>query len=303
MAKNEVIRIRDQWLDFDKLDISLGDVEQVVTPSPMQISLQVVLPKGKEAPDFDFAKNAEIKKFRALVESKCVDAFKLIVDSHKRDKDGDEDGFKNAESTIKKLNEFVKKSKSDFRVLLRTTVAKSFGDGTKADELMTIGLVSFKEFSLVPGAFEGEETFDSPLLDLSKALKRKKWQPCGVAWISSGPCFVSIRAKKEFKKSELKELKDMLPNGSKKSAVGRVRAKSEMFLFFEFPEGDRPRKKILKNGLESQLGKKGMKIADPIGIMENEGKKEKEGKSKSGESGSESEKGGQRKASAKSTQK
>lgn len=303
MAKNDVIQIRDQWLDFDKLDISLAEVEQVVMPSPIRISLEVVLPKGKEAPDFNFAKNAEIKKFRALVESKCVDAFKLIVESHTRDEDGDGDSFKDAESAIKKLNSFVKKSTSEFRVLLRTAVAKTLGDGTKADELMTVGSTSFKEFSLVPGAFEGEESFDSPLLDLSKALKRKKWQPCGVAWISSGPCLVSIRAKKEFKTSELKELKDLLPNGSKKSVVGRVRAKSELFLFFEFPEGDRPRKKILKNGLEKQLGKKGMKIADPIGIMEKEAKKEKGGKSKSEESGSEKNKTDQRKAPAKSKQK
>ncbi len=280
MAKNNTIQIEDQWLELDTPEISKLKVDELVLPSPIRISLEVILPQGKEPPNFNFKKDADVKKFRGLLESRCVDAFKLVVEARKKDQDGDDDGFKEAESALKKLNAFVKKATSDFRVLLRRAVAKAMGDGTKADDLMTIGSMSFKEFEFVPGIFEGEESFDSPLLDISKAVKRKKWQPCAVAWLATGPCFVSIRAKKEYKASELKELRDLIPGGSKKSVIGLVRAKSELYLFFKFPEGDRPRAKILKNGLESQLKKKGMKIDSPIGILEEEDRDVKKEKKK-----------------------
>ncbi len=87
---------------------------------------------------------------------------RLVLDAHHEDEDGDEEKFKAAESAIKKINGLVKKSIGDFRVLLRTAIAKIIGGSVSADDLMTIGSMAFKEFSLVPGAFQGEDSFDSP---------------------------------------------------------------------------------------------------------------------------------------------
>ena len=278
MAKKDIIKIRDQWLDLGQLGLPndvLSEVDQVVSPSPIHISLEVVLPKGKEAPDFDFKKNAEIKKLRTFIESKCVDAIKLVMEAYQKDKSGDEEGFKDADSAIKKINGLVKKTLEEFRVALRTAVAKSMGGSTKADDLMTVGSVTFKEFSLLPGAFEGEEEFDSPLLDLSKALKKKKWQYCGVAW-NSGECFISIKAKKEFKSSELKELRELLSKGNQ-TLSGRFRAYSETNVTFQFPEGKRPYLFMLREAMRKQTGK-AVNVEKPIGNMDDEQSQSKEKK-------------------------
>ncbi len=257
MSKESTIRIRDQWLAFEDLELPSGfttfDLEELVTPSPIRISLEVILPKGCPEPKFDFNKNADVKKFRTFLETKCSDAMRLVLDAHHEDEDGDEEKFKAAESAIKKINGLVKKSIGDFRVLLRTAIAKIIGGSVSADDLMTIGSMAFKEFSLVPGAFQGEDSFDSPLLDLSKGLKRKKWQYIGIAW-KSADCVVSIKPKKEFTSSELKELRDLLPSGAK-AIGGRIKAFSETDIIIELTEGKHPKLLRLKEALHNQTNK------------------------------------------------
>ena len=94
------------------------------------------------------------------------------------------------------------------------------------------------------------------MLDLSKALKRTNWQPCGVAW-KSDTCVVSVKKRKPFKKAELKELKTLLPEGMDKGAkilAGRFKANAKTDVEFEFPAKG-PKEMLLRRAMKSQTEK------------------------------------------------
>ena len=161
MAKKgqTTVAVRDQWLNLQKMALPGGMSREVIESTlhtqPANISLEVLLPSGTTKPDgFVYSRNGEIKKFRQEVEDKVVDAFKLIVEAREIDAKGDEKGLKQAKDTLKKLNKYVKKALSEYRVVLRTVIAKEIGGKTRADDLMTMGSCGFQEIEIRSGVFE-----------------------------------------------------------------------------------------------------------------------------------------------------
>ncbi len=71
--------------------------------------------------------------------------------------------------------------------------------------------MDFKEYEFKPGVF-GAQSADAEkeLPDLSPAFKIRKWQQCGLIWKGTDAVLV-VRRRKEFKATELKELRKHLP--------------------------------------------------------------------------------------------
>ena len=272
MAKKPqtTIEIRDQWLNLQKMTLPGGlkreQIEEAVETSPVNIALQVLLPSGTSMPErFIYSRNGEIKSFRKGVEEKIIDAFKLIVEARELDGKGDPKGAKQAKDTLKKINGYVKKAMSQYRVVLRTVIAKAIGGKTTADDLMTVGSSGFKEMEIRVGAFESdtEDEFDSPLLDLSKALKRKGEQHCGVAW-KAKKCVLSVKLKKAFKATELKELRELISKDALMVA-GRFRMVGSK-AHFEFPDDKKnPGPTKLRRAIKEQA-QKAIGVLKPIGL-------------------------------------
>ena len=252
MAKKDSILIEDEWINLNSLalpaGVSVADVEKILIVKPIKISLEVLLPKGTEAPDFDYKKNAELKKFRATIESKVTETFGLIVDQ-----DQAADGKKDLE----KLNSYLEKAIKAFRVTLRTAVAKSIEGSCKPDDLMTAGSINLQKIEFQFGFGDSSEE-KYPLLDLTKAFKRiKKVQQLGVAW-KANKMVVSVRFRKPFKQAELKELRELLPEGSSRGAnmlAGEFFAHAKGNVDINFPENSTfPHELLLRKAFKKQSG-------------------------------------------------
>ena len=205
MAKKNLIEIEELWLDdLSKLElpsgVSVAEVEAMLVIKPIKVSLEIVLPKEAASVDFDQKKNREVKNFRSAFDKKVSESFGEIVL---------EDEPKDAKEILEKLNSYIEKAVKAYRVTLRTAIAKEIG--AKADDLMSVGSVSFKGIEFHFGVVEDSK--ESELLDLTKAFKRtKKVQHCGIAW-KGKHCVVGVKLKKEFKPAELKLLANELPDG------------------------------------------------------------------------------------------
>ena len=230
MAKKNSIEIEEEWLDdLSKLalpsGVSVADVEAMLVIKPIKVSLEIVLPKGTSA-DFDQKKNGEVKKFRSAFDKKVSESFGEIVL---------EDEPKDAKEILEKLNSYIEKAVKAYRVTLRTAVAKEIG--AKADDLMSVGSISFKEIEFHFGIVEDSK--ESELLDLTKAFKRtKKVQHFGIAWKGT-QCVVGVKLRKEFKPAELKSLANELPDGYAQGAnkvAGEFVAFSKTNVEISFPD-------------------------------------------------------------------
>lgn len=194
MAKKNSIEIEELWLDdLSKLalpsDVSLADVEAILLIKPIKVSLEIVLPKEAANVDFDQNKHKDVKNFRSAFDKKVSESFGEIVL---------EDDPKDAKEILEKLNSYIEKAVKAYRVTLRTAIAKEIG--AKADDLMSVGSVSFKEIEFHFGVVEDSKP--SELLDLTKAFKRtKKVQHFGIAWKGT-LCVVGVKLRKEFKPAE-----------------------------------------------------------------------------------------------------
>lgn len=252
MAKKNLIEIEELWLDdLSKLalpsGVSVAEVEAMLLIKPIKVSLEIVLPKDASA-DFDQEKNGDVKKFRSAFDKKVSESFGEIVL---------EDDPKDAKEILEKLNSYIEKAVKAYRVTLRTAIAKEIG--AKADDLMSVGSVSFKEIEFHFGVVEDSKP--SELLDLTKAFKRtKKVQHCGIAW-KGKHCVVGVKLKKEFKPAELKLLANELPDGYAQGAskvAGEFVAFSKTNVEISFPDKTKtPRqllvRKALKNQTEQQI--------------------------------------------------
>ncbi len=212
MAIKNSITIDDKWIDLNELalppGLTVAEVEKLFLIKPIKVSLEVILPKGVTVKGFDYAKNLELKKFRTNLESKVAKALGEIAE---------EDQPNEGKKVLDNINSHLEKAVKAFRVILRTAVAKEIGGTCKPDDLMTAGSIIFEKIEFQFGVGDSsEEKF--PLLDLTKAFKRvKKDQQFGVAW-KSNEIVVSVRYRKPFKQAELKELRELLPEGYSQGA-------------------------------------------------------------------------------------
>ncbi|XZE32865.1 hypothetical protein SH501x_003631 [Pirellulaceae bacterium SH501] len=264
MAKAESLEVKEKWIDPKSLpysgEVNADQAQEVVTISTLKFSVGVVLPSGRSAEGFDATKAPSLVRFRDRLKKSVGDSLSAIVRFRNEDRDGDEEAFKKADSELKRINGIIEEALKDFRAVLREAVAEFIsksGSKVKASDLMTIGSDSFKALKIRPGVFENESAAPPELLDISKALTRKKWQFCGIAW-RSGAAVLTIRLKKAFKDAELKDLRDALPDGLSRGAHmigGRIRAASATKVEFEFPTSTKPpNRKILRKAFKEQTG-------------------------------------------------
>ncbi|AMV33481.1 hypothetical protein VN12_15245 [Pirellula sp. SH-Sr6A] len=276
MAKGESIELKEKWLDLNTLPYSNGIsaelVREVVTWAPIKLTVELSLPSGKSAEGFDPQRNPALQRFRERWKKDVGESLSALVRFRNDDRDGDDEAFKKADSELKRLNSLIEDSFGEFRQVLREAVAEyvnsNGGSKLKANDLMTIGSNSFRALKILPGVFENQTSTPSELLDITKALNRKKWQYCGVAW-KSGVAVLTIRMKKPFKESELKELRESMPEGTNRGAhmiSGRIRAWSATKVAFEFPEQPKlPKRKTLASALKEQSGK-AVVVEKPFGL-------------------------------------
>jgi hypothetical protein len=252
MAIKNSITIDDKWIDLGVLalppGLTVGEVEKLFIVKPIKVSLEVILPKGATAKSFDYSKNAEIKKFKTNLESKVSKTLGEIAE---------EDQPKEGKKALDSINSHLEKAVNAFRVILRTSIAKEIGGTCKPDDLMTAGSIVFEKIEFQFGVGDSsEEKF--PLLDLTKAFKRvKKDQQFGVAW-KANEIVVSVRFRKPFKQAELKELRDLLPEGSSRGANmlgGEFFAFAKGKVEIRFDEKDTPPHEILlRKAFKQQTG-------------------------------------------------
>lgn len=251
MAKQVNIQVDDEWLVLNELKLTeevRSQVEKLVIFKPIRISLEVVLPKDVGPISFDHSKNIDVKNFRKNLESKTVEWLTELA----------EDDPEDADATLKKLNDYLGKAVKAFRIQLRNAIAKEIGGKTKADDLMTMGSVNFKELELLFGVAE-PPTQGSELLDLTKAFKRvKKLQHCGLAW-KGHACVLSVKLKKPFREDELKMLtRAIMPEGSGRGAStlsGEFYAFSKNKIELAFPANAKsPTNGLLRAALKAQAG-------------------------------------------------
>ena len=247
MAKKNLIAIEEQWLDdLSKLalpsGVSVANVEAMLAIKPIKVSIEIVLPKEAASVDFDQKKNGDVKKFRSAFDKKVSEFFGEIVL---------EDEPKDAKEILEKLNSYIEKAVKAYRVTLRTAIAKEIG--AKADDLMSVGSISFKEIEFHFGVVEDSKP--SELLDLTKAFKRtKKVQHFGIAWKGT-QCVVGVKLRKEFKPAELKSLANELAQGAKKVA-GEFVAFSKTNVDISFSEKDtRPADWLVREAFKIQTGR------------------------------------------------
>ncbi|MCC6510648.1 MAG: hypothetical protein IT423_16210 [Pirellulaceae bacterium] len=254
--KDASIAIRAEWLDVQKL---VGPAAlAVVDAQTLELDFEVVVPKEyvrDEPPEFEVRKSAELKKLRTAMESKLVETFELVMRCQAEDKAGDDGAFDEAKKALDALNSFLERSIEQIRPAARAAIGNLVG--AKPDQLQTFGRIDFEKYEIRAGVFEHEVSVDTAMLDLSKAVKRKKWQECGVAWKADG-CVISVKPKKEFKDAELKELRSALPEGLDRGARmvgGRFKAESATNVVFEFTTGDEvPRTRLLRQAMKAQTG-------------------------------------------------
>lgn len=251
MTKN-TISVDDIWIDLKDLalppGLSVAEVEKLLVVKPIKVALEVILPKGSTAKGFDYNKNVEIKRFKANLESKVAKALDEIAGE-----DQPEEGKK----ALDEINSYLEKAVKALRVTLRTAIAKEIGGTCKPDDLMTAGSVLFDKIEFQFGVGDSsEEKF--PLLDLTKAFKRlKKDQQFGVAW-KANKIVVSVRFRRPFKQAELKELRDLLPEGSSRGAdmlAGEFHAFAKGKVEVRFDEKCTPPHEILlRKAFKKQTG-------------------------------------------------
>lgn len=271
MATKETIKIDDEWMNLSNLALPAGttvdDVEKLLIVKPIRVRLDVVLPKGADASSFDYRKNAELKKFRTNLEAKAAETFASIAE---------EDQASDGKKTLSQLNSYLEKAVKAFRPLLRAAIAKEIGNGCKADDLMTAGSITFIKVEFQFG-FGDDTEAKLPLLDLTKAFKRtKKVQQLGIAW-KGCECVVSVRYRKPFKAAELKELKELLPDGFSRGAHtegGEFIAQAKTDVELNFPANCKlPLAAFMRKAFTKQAGQK---IHIRLGTLE-EGKTASEG--------------------------
>jgi hypothetical protein len=285
MAKGETIELKEKWLDLNTLPYSNGisadSVREVVAWAPIKLTVEIGLPADKSAEGFDPQRNPALLRFRERWKKNVAESLSAIVRFRNDDRDGDDEAFKKADAELKRLNSLIEDSFGEFRQILREAVAEfvtgNGGAKLKASDLMTVGSNSFRSLKILPGVFENQTSSPSELLDITKALNRKKWQYCGVAW-KSGVAVLTIRMKKPFKEAEQKELRESMPEGTNRGAhmiSGRIRAWSATKVAFEFPEQPKlPKRKTLAFALKEQSGK-AVVVEKPFGIWEPDSSEEK----------------------------
>ena len=123
--------------------------------------------------------------------------------------------------------------------MLRTVIAKAIGGDCKPDDLMTAGSIAFEKIEFQFGVSEPTEDA-SKMLDLTKALKRvNKDQHLGIAW-KGKKIVVSVRLRKPFLLTDLKELRSQLPKNASRTnmlVVGEFVAFSKTKVAVNFKEG------------------------------------------------------------------
>lgn len=251
MAKKDSITIDDTWIDLTELalpaGLTAGEVEKLLEIKPIKVSLEVILPKGATTKGFDYEKNADVKKFKSSLESKVGASLAEIVGE-----DTPEDGQK----ALDGLNSYLEKATKAFRVMLRTVIAKAIGGDCKPDDLMTAGSIAFEKIEFQFGVSEPNEDA-SKMLDLTKALKRvNKDQHLGIAW-KGKKIVVSVRLRKPFLLTDLKELRSQLPKNASRTnmlVVGEFVAFSKTKVAVNFKEGTKniPKAALFRHAFKKQ---------------------------------------------------
>lgn len=253
MASKNTIEIEDVWLRLEDLkfppQVTAQEVEKILIVKPIRIRLDVSLPTGASASGFDYHKNPEIRRFKTNLEAKVAAALGEIAL---------EDDPKEGKDTLKDINSFLEKTVKAFRAILRETIAKNLPGNYKANEMMTAGSIVFDEIDYRFGIGDSDGKSEQAL-DLTKAFKRlKKDQHLGVAW-KANKILVSVRLRKRFRDAELKELRELLPEGAARGAkmvsgIFHPFAKGNVQLRFE-ANASFPHELLLRKAFKKQTGR------------------------------------------------
>ncbi len=260
LSKSNSLTIKEKWLDPKALSLPPGTdqdmVDKILIIPPYRMVFEVIMPSGYSAPeDFDFRRESSIHKLKKDFDKAVGERVAFIVRMRDEDREGEEKAYENAKKAVEEINSLLEDAITNVKVQVRTIIAKMLGGRTKPDHLMTIGKSSLKKISLKRGVFESESSSGSELLDLKRALKRKKWQYCGIAWKGS-ECVLTVRPKKPFKEGELKELREALPDNARQGAhkiAAMFKAESKTNVAFKFKEGEKPpRRRNIVHALKMQ---------------------------------------------------
>lgn len=247
--KDHTLEIKERWFDLSEMKFSgkvtASEVMSIVAGRPVRIQLTVIVPaklvEGKP-PKFDIDKCAPVRRLWQSMVQQVVDTMSAVAEARRADSSGDADAYAEADKQLKALNGYMKKSFQQMRPLIREGVAKALGGSAKAEDLQTVGSVDFKEYEIKPGAFANEIEVEPQALDLTKAFKNRKWQECGLVW-NGKDGVISVKRRKEFKATELKDLREHLP---KNKSVGasmlacRFMAESSSTVVLEISPKDTP---------------------------------------------------------------
>lgn len=261
LSKSNSLTIKEKWLDPKSLSLPPGTdkdvVDKILIIPPYRMAFEVIMPSGCNAPeDFDFRKESSLQKLKKDFDKAVGERVAYIVRMHDEDREGEEKAYENAKKAVEEINSLLEDAITNVKVQVRTLLAKMLGGKTKPDHLMTVGTSSQKKVSLQRGVFESESNSSgSELLDLQRALKRKKWQYCGIAWKGS-ECVLTVRPKKPFKEADLKELRETLPDNARQGAhkiAAMFKAESKTNVAFKFKEGEKPpRRRNIVHALKVQ---------------------------------------------------
>lgn len=299
MAKVKDVAINvseNDWTSKEVQQKAVGTVEgkktALVNGGKLTINFDIVVP-GKSIgtgalaeSNLNYGKDAikpALAAFKKLVSGPLTKGLEKVVELHEG---GDSKGFSNASAALDKVNKYIKDSLDDLRPKMREAVAKKLGVSPK--ELLTIGTCKFKEMKIERGVFADEvELDDASPADVSGALKKKGWQYCGVAW-SGESAVIGIDNKKAFKKSDLKQLGELLGEASPNLVGGRVKAESQSNVVFQFNEKDKRKapnegtiERVLRKALNIQTGIKMSNVKATPFVKEFDA--DKKGKSKEAE--------------------
>lgn len=264
MAESSVLPVRlKNWLDTSSMTFSDGvsasEIKNVVEVHKMKIEVDVIMPDGVKPMLVEVKIQRFLRDYKGLIDKQVQEALSRVIVYHRADQSDDEKAYGQAKSVLDKANKYVEDAMDDFRVELRKAVAKAIGGNVKAKDLQTIGRTSFKEMSIIRGAFKYEVNFDATgLTDLSAALKKKKWQHCAVVW-KGEVARLTIDPKRKINEATVKELQEEMPEGKgqgAKHATGMIKASSTTKVEFEFLSKlpKKPKEKALRNALKDQTG-------------------------------------------------
>lgn len=195
----------------------------VLTLSPLKVSLDVMLPKGSDPNVAAKGVKEAGEKIRREIRKSFDDMLGTVLLAYERDKKNDKAAYKDAKKAVKDFNEYAKDLLDDLRDALVLGAAAALKKRGPYTEFGTVGDVTFREIAIRPAVFKSQgdedEKDDEEESDTAGIMRRHagKWLYLGMAWyVQTAPPvtrIVRIRVshKKEYSKAELKKIAKLIP--------------------------------------------------------------------------------------------